>query len=377
MKISKIEPYVVSQKLNQSFYFSQWEYNSRTICIIKITADDGTYGWGEGYGPAFLVKAGIEFFAPFILGSEIMNTEIIWQKMYLRSLDYARRGIMLSSLSAIDIALWDIKGKHLNLSVSVLLGGRRREEIIPYATGLYFTNGNHLTKKLIDEALMYKEQGFKAIKMKVGLGVKEDTQNVMKVREAIGDDINLMIDSNHAFSLKEAIQLALNLEEFNIGWFEEPISPELYSDYAKLRKRTSIPIAGGECEYLRFGFLQLFKNQCVDIAQPDICACGGLTEVRKIISMAETFGVEVIPHTWGTGIALATALHLISNLNIQPGRMNEPDAMIEFDRTENKLRDILVQPAFIVNNNGKLKVPDKPGLGVDVDEDLLKEFRIK
>jgi len=199
----------------------------------------------------------------------------------------------------------------------------------------------------------------------------------MKVREAIGDDINLMIDSNHAFSLKEAIQLALNLEEFNIGWFEEPISPELYSDYAKLRKRTSIPIAGGECEYLRFGFLQLFKNQCVDIAQPDICACGGLTEVRKIISMAETFGVEVIPHTWGTGIALATALHLISNLNIQPGRMNEPDAMIEFDRTENKLRDILVQPAFIVNNNGKLKVPDKPGLGVDVDEDLLKEFRIK
>lgn len=377
MKILKIEPFVVSQKLNQSFYFSQWEYNTRTICIVKITADDGTYGWGEGYGPAALVKAGIEFFTPFILGDEIMNTEIIWQKMYLRSLDYARRGIMLSALSAIDIALWDIKGKHLNLSVSVLLGGRRREEIIPYATGLYFTNGNHLTKKLVEEALMYKEQGFMAIKMKVGLGVKEDTLNVLKVREAIGDDISLMIDSNHAFSLKEAIQLAQNLEELNIGWFEEPISPELYSDYAKLRERTSIPIAGGECEYLRFGFLQLFRKQCVDIAQPDICSSGGLTEVRKIVTMAETFGIEVIPHTWGTGIAVATALHLISNLNIQPGRMNEPEAMIEFDRTENKLRDMLVQPAFIVNKNGKLNVPDKPGLGVDIDEDLLKEYMVK
>jgi D-galactarolactone cycloisomerase len=375
MKIAKIEPFVVSQKLDQSFYFSQWEYNTRTICIVKITAEDGTYGWGEGYGPAHVVKAGIDFFTPFIVGSDILNTEVIWQKMYLRSLDYARRGIMLSAISAIDVALWDIKGKHLNLPVSVLMGGRKREEILPYATGLYFTNGHKLTEKLVEEALLYKEQGFKAIKMKVGLGVKEDTHNVIKVREAIGADIDLMIDSNHAFSLKEAVQLANNLEDSNIGWFEEPLSPEHYDDYADLRKRTSIPIAGGECEYLRFGFKQLFEKQCVDIAQPDICSSGGLTEVRKIVSMAETFGVEVIPHTWGTGIALAAALHLISNSNIQPGRMNEPDAWVEFDRSENKLRDKLVQPAFKVSN-GKLKVPDKPGLGIDVDEILLKEYRV-
>jgi D-galactarolactone cycloisomerase len=376
MKIAKIEPFVVSQKLDQSFYFSQWEYNSRTICIVKITADDGTYGWGEGYGPANMVKAGIDFFTPFILGSEILNIEVIWQKMYLRSLDYARRGIILSAISAIDVALWDLKGKYLNLPVSVLLGGRKREDILPYATGLYFTNGHKLTEKLVEEALMYKDQGFKAIKMKVGLGVKEDTMNVTKVRKAIGDDIDLMIDSNHAFSLKEAVRLARNLEDLNIGWFEEPLSPELYDEYTELRKRTSIPVAGGECEYLRFGFLQLFEKKCVDIAQPDICSSGGLTEVRKIANMAETFGVEVVPHTWGTGIALAAALHLISNLNTQPGRLKEPDMMIEFDRTENKLRDKLIQPTFMVNN-GKIRVPDKPGLGVDVNSDLLKEYLVK
>jgi D-galactarolactone cycloisomerase len=376
MKITKVEPFVVSQKLDQSFYFSQWEYNTRTICIVKITTDEGLYGWGEGYGPAHIVKAGINFFAPFVLGSNILDTENIWQKMYLRSLDYARKGILLSALSAIDVALWDIKGKYLNLPVSTLLGGRKREKILPYATGLYFTDGENLTKKLVAEALDYKKQGFKAIKMKVGLGVKEDTFNVTKVREAIGNDIELMIDSNHAFSLKESVMLANNIEGLNIGWFEEPVSPELYDDYAELRKRTTIPIAGGECEYLRYGFLQLFEKKCVDIAQPDICSCGGLTEVRKIVSMAETFGVEVIPHTWGTGIALSAALHLISNLNTQPGRMKETDMMIEFDRTENKLRDKLIQPAFSLND-GKLDVPDKPGLGVDVNTDLLKEYMVK
>lgn len=376
MKITKIEPFIVSQKLEQSFYFSQWEYDTRTICIVKITADDGTYGWGEGYGPALLVKAGIEFFTPFIKGSDILDTENIWQKMYLRSLDYARRGVLLSAISAIDVALWDLKGKYFGLPVSRLMGGRKRDEILPYATGLYFTNGGNLTEKLVKEALVYKNQGFKAIKMKVGIGVKEDTENVTGVRKAIGNDIELMIDSNHAFSLKEATQLCNNLAGLNISWFEEPLSPELYEDYAELRKRTSIPIAAGECEFLRYGFLQLFRNKCIDIAQPDICAAGGLTETLKIVSMAESFGIEVVPHTWGTGIAVSAALHLISNLNIQPGRMKLPIPIIEFDRTENQLRDKLIQPTFKIKD-GMLKVPDLPGLGVDVDLAELGNYIIK
>jgi len=375
MKIVKIEPFVVKQKLANSFYFSQWNYDTRLICIVKITTDEGTYGWGEGYGPAFLIKSGIEFFTPFILGEDILNNESIWKKMYLRSLDYARRGIMLSAISAIDVAIWDLKGKYFNQPVSVLLGGKKRDKVMPYATGLYFTNAPHQTERLVEEALMYKEQGFKAIKMKVGLGVKEDTLNVTKVREAIGNDVELMIDSNHAFSLKEAIKLSNNLEDLNIGWFEEPLSPEQYDGYAELRKRTTIPIAGGECEYLRHGFLQLFQKRCVDIAQPDICSTGGFTEAVKIVSMAETFGVEVVPHTWGTGIALSAAIHLISNLNMEPGRMFQAEAMVEFDRTENELRDKLIQPTFTIND-GKIDVPLTPGLGVDVNEELLEKYSV-
>ncbi|NQU54553.1 MAG: mandelate racemase/muconate lactonizing enzyme family protein [Bacteroidetes bacterium] len=375
MKIKKIEPFIVTQKLKEPFYFSQWEYQSRIICLVKVTTDEGTYGWGEGYGPANLIKAGIEFFNQFILGMDALDHEVVWQQMYLRSLDYARRGVMLAALSAIDIALWDIKGKHFELPISILLGGRKNEFVKPYATGLYFSNGGDLKEKLVKEALLYKEQGFKGIKMKVGLGIVKDVEITTAVKKAIGDEVELMIDSNHAYSLKEALQLCHKLKDLDISWFEEPVSPEHYDSYRQLRENTHIPIAGGECEYLRHGFLQLFQNKSVDIAQPDICAAGGITEVKRIANMANTFGVEIVPHSWGTGIALHAALHLISNLDSNPGRMYDSLPWMELDRTENALRDELTVP-LIIPENGLLKVPELPGLGVDVNEELLGKYRI-
>ena len=182
MKIKKIEPFIVNQNLKEPFHFSQWEYQSRTICLVKVTTDDGVYGWGEGYGPANIVKAGVEFFNQFILGMEALDHEVVWQQMYLRSLDYARRGVMLAALSAIDIALWDIKGKHFGLPVSSLLGGRKNEFIKPYATGLYFSKEENLKEKLVQEALLYKEQGFKGIKMKVGLGIAKDVEYTTAIK---------------------------------------------------------------------------------------------------------------------------------------------------------------------------------------------------
>ena len=376
MKIIKIEPFVVTQKLKEAFYFSQWEYQNRTICLVKITAEDGTYGWGEGYGPAGIVKSAIEFFTPFILGMNALEHESVWQQMYRRSLDYARRGTMLAGLSAIDIALWDIKGKHFNLPVSSLLGGRKTENIRAYATGLYFGNFKNMKQKLVDEAVSYAEQGFQGIKMKVGLGIKTDVEYVTAIRKAIGSEVELMIDSNHAYSLKEAIILSDKLKDMDISWFEEPVSPEHYNDYYQLRQRTHIPIAGGECEYLRYGFYELFKNKSVDIAQPDIAAAGGITEVKKIATMANTFGIEIVPHSWGTGIALHAAMHLISNLDTVPGRMNESLPWMELDRTENELRDLLVEP-LIVPEKGILTVPTKPGLGIDVNTELLEKYLLE
>lgn len=376
MEIKTIEPFIVSHQLENHFHFSQWEYNSRTICLVKITLENGAYGWGEGYGPASLVKAGIDFFRPLLLQQDAMASETLWQMMHRRSLDYARRGVLLASLSAIDVALWDVKGKVLGCPVSTLLGGRKREQTRVYATGLYFSQGKNLSTRLCEEACDYKEQGFSAIKMKVGLSIREDIENVRAVRESLGSETELMIDANHAYSLKEASELARELEDSGISWFEEPVSPELYEDYAELRTRTSIPIAGGECEYLRSGFLTLFKSRSVDIAQPDICAAGGLTEVKKIADMANTFGVQLVPHTWGSGIALAAALQLAANLDMSPGRLFDPQPLIELDQTENPLRGQLVKP-FFKHDKGTLQIPNEPGLGVEIDEDLLEKFIIE
>lgn len=375
MKIKKVEAFVVSHELDEPFHFSQWEYQSRKICLVRVTSDDGTYGWGEGYGPAGMIKAGIEFFTPFIEGMNPLEHETVWQEMYSRSLDYARRGVMLAALSAVDIALWDIKGKHFGLPVSTLLGGRKSEYVQPYASGLYFSRHKDLAVKLADEAVMYKEQGFRGIKMKVGLGVATDLKHITAVRKAIGYDVELMIDSNHAYSLREAVDLCNRIEDMGISWFEEPVSPEHYDSYKQLREKTNIPVSGGECEYLRHGFFQLFNNNSVDIAQPDICAAGGITEVKKISAMANTFGVDLIPHTWGTGIAIHAAIHFLSNLDISQERMHRPIPWMELDRTENALRDILTEP-LVSPNNGLIKVPEKPGLGVDVNMDMFEKYLI-
>jgi D-galactarolactone cycloisomerase len=373
MTILKVETFIVQQKLEQPFYFSQWEYDTRQVCLVRITLADGTYGWGEGYGPAGVVAAGIEYFEPFILGADPLQVEAIWQTMYRRSLDYARRGVLLASLSAIDIALWDLRGKMLQQPVSVLLGGRRRERVKVYATGMYFSKDDDLPQTLATEAQTYVDEGYQAIKMKVGLGVAADLENVSTVRTAIGPDIELMVDANHAYSRPEARSLACQMEPYDIAFFEEPLSPEDYEGYHELRQQTTIPIAGGECEYLCAGFRHLVTNQCVDFAQPDICAAGGLTEVKRIAALANTFSVNVIPHCWGTGIAFAAGLHFVSTLDVVPGRLLNPEPLLEMDRTENPLRDRLTQPKFEAID-GFVSVPVSPGLGIDVDPDRLEEF---
>jgi len=186
MVIEKIETYVLKDKLSKSFFFSQWEYSERSICVVKVTASNGQYGWGEGYGPATVLEEGIKLLTPHILGQNPLDNEVIWNHMYRKTLDYARRGVLVASISAIDIAIWDLKGKILGVPVSTLLGGAHRKKVQPYATGLYFTDHNNPSKDFEAEVALYKSKGFKAIKMKVGLGVKEDYENVKRMRELMG-----------------------------------------------------------------------------------------------------------------------------------------------------------------------------------------------
>ncbi len=373
MKIKSIESFILSDTLRHSFYFSQWEVAERRICVVKVTSDTGHVGWGEGYGPADVIKAGINHLAPFIIGMNPLQTETIWSKMYHRTLDFARRGIFISVISAIDIALWDLKGKILEQPVHLMLGGKKRDIVVPYATGMYFRSSDNLGAELSAEAGEYVDAGFRAMKMKVGLGIDEDIDLVKKVRQAIGSNIDLMIDANHAYNLREATHLARAVEPHNVYWFEEPISPEYYDQYAELRTRTSIPIAAGECEHLRFGFQTMMQSKSVDIVQPDICAAGGLTEAKRIGVLASVYGLEVVPHTWGTGIAISAAIHFVSNLDHIPGRLKNPNCFIEYDRTENRLRDQLTSSEMVFEH-GEIRVADAPGLGITLHEEILHDY---
>ena len=374
MKIKEIYPYVLSEDLEKEFFFSQWEYRNRKICIVKVVCDNGLTGWGEGYGPADVIKESVDYIKTNVIGMSPLQTDLIWSKMFRRVHDYARSGVFLSAISAIDVALWDIKGKYHKLPISTLLGGSFRERIRPYATGLYFSNSKTLTEDLCEEAKDYVVNGFKSIKMKVGLNIMEDLKNIKAVRNTIGFDVELMIDANHAYSFDEALRLSKKLENMDIKWFEEPLSPEFYDQYADFKSKSLIPVAAGECEYLRYGFQKLLNKNCVDFLQLDICSCGGLTEAKRIAALSSSKGVKIIPHTWGSGIAFFAAINFISNLEPIPGRLYNEDAYIEYDQTENKIRENIIKNN-IKMSDGYIKVNNKPGLGIDIDETYLNEIK--
>jgi D-galactarolactone cycloisomerase len=243
-----------------------------------------------------------------------------------------------------------------------------------YATGLYRRKSGDPLRYLAEEAAGYVAEGFKAVKLKVGFGVEEDAAVTRAVREAIGPDVALMVDANHAYDAVAAIRLGRMIEPYDIGWFEEPVPPEDVAGYRAVKVALSIPVAGGECEFTRFGFRDLLVSRAIDIIQPDTCAAGGLSECKKIADMAEAFGVRYNPHVWGTGIAIAASLQLLAVLPAHtPVSLAPLQPMLEFDRTEHPIRQSLLVQS-IEHTGGIVSVPDGPGLGIEVDRDALARF---
>ncbi len=212
------------------------------------------------------------------------------------------------------------------------------------------------------------------MKLKVGFGVAEDAAVTRAVREAIGADVALMVDANHAYDAVAAIRLGRLIERYDIGWFEEPVPPEDAAGYRAVKSALTIPIAGGECEFTRFGFRDLFACHALDVVQPDTCAAGGLTECKKIADMSEAFGIRYNPHVWGTGIAIAASLQLLAVLpSHTPSSLAPLEPLLEFDRTEHPIRQaILKEP--IEHAKGVVRVPAGPGLGIDIDRAALARF---
>ena len=374
MIIRNIRTHVLAAPLSQPFAYARAWYDTRTAMLVEIETDSGLVGWGECYGPARVNSAVVKEIAPWLIGEDPLRTDHLWQSVYARLRDHGQKGVVIQGLSGIDIALWDIKGKHFGVPAHRLLGGPLRSEVRAYATGLYRRKSGDPGKYLAEEAASYVAEGFGAVKLKVGFGIEEDAVMARAVRAAIGRDVALMVDANHAYDAVAAIRLGRMIEELDIGWFEEPVLPEDIAGYRAVKAAITIPVAGGECEFTRFGFRDLLASRAIDIVQPDTCAAGGLSECKKIADMAEAFSVRYNPHVWGTGIAIAASLALLAVLpSHTPTSLAPVEPMLEFDRTEHPIRQsILVTP--IEHIGGVVRVPEGPGLGIEVDRKALARF---
>ena len=264
MKITDVACHILQCKVDKPFVSARgWVYGTRSSCVVEISTDEGITGWGECYGPSAVAKTFIETqYKARVVGRDPFDVEAIWEDLYNRIKDYGTTGMAISAISGIDIALWDIMGRAVGKPVHKLIGGAYRSEVIPYATGLYFIDMDRLVEEAVEEALAFKNDGFRAIKMKIGLGdLKLDAKRVGAVRQAIGPDVKLAVDANHCFSVPNAIKLGRMLEEHDILWFEEPISPEDHDGYIEVTRALDMAVAGGENDFTRWGFRDVIAKK--------------------------------------------------------------------------------------------------------------------
>ncbi|NLY70849.1 MAG: mandelate racemase/muconate lactonizing enzyme family protein [Clostridiales bacterium] len=374
MKIAEIKAYPLTFIPPKPFYNSVDKHYSRSVTLIKIYSDCGTYGWGEAYGPAVAGMARIieTYIKERLIGEDPFRIEYLWHKIQ------TKKGLPIGVLGGVDMALWDLKCKILGVPLYVILGGKFFDEFEPYGSGLPFKEVHpDSTEELEKETLDLMSHGFKAIKMKIGFGIERDKKRITRVKELIGDRVDLLVDANQAYNISSCLELLPFLEEMKVKWFEEPMPWHNFTSYKKLRERSNIAIAAGEQENNMQGFISAIQDQICDIIQPDIPAVGGITPMKRIAAIAFANNIELHPHIFGTVISLPAALQFMcSQPNYHSWCTFKPPVMIEWDTNPNSMaRKLLKEPLELTD--GMVKVPDKPGFGVDINEDALEEFIVK
>ena len=387
MKISDVKSHVLAYDLPEELGYSQQYYARRTAHLVEVTTDEGVTGWGECFGPGNIALANkgiVEgVIKPMILGDDPLDRDVIWHKVYNLTRDHGQKGMSMQALSGVDIALWDIAGKIAGLPIHKLIGGAHRREITAYGYGMMLKReslDDHLVR-FADEAAQIRDMGFKATKMKVGLGPKDDIKLCEAVRAGIGDAFTFMVDANHCYTTSDAFYVGRALEELNAYWFEEPVAPEDLDGYRELRAGLKVNISGGEAEFGRWGWRNILENRGLDIAQPEVCGLGGISEYLRVLGLCHAHFTPVINHVWGSAVSVAANIQLLAAMPEMPGGLNPWQPMLEFDTTDNKFRDeLLTEPLDIQGqvkrNDGKVRVLDRPGLGIEPDRDFIKRFAI-
>lgn len=363
MKIVDVKTYHLRYPLKEKFANSSTWNTSRGAYVVEVVTDKGLIGWGEGSGE--LKRSVIE---TDVIGRNPFEYGAIWQALY-------ENGVSPRAISGLDIALWDVMGKALEMPVYDLLGGAVRAEIPAYASGLFCKERPDVTQMLVDEAKGYVDQGFGAMKMKIGFGAAYDVKNVTAVRKAIGDDVLFAVDANCGYDVGAAIDVGRKIMHNDLLWYEEPVLSDDVKGYLEIKQALGMRVAGAEALAGRWAFRELIQQRALDIVQPDISIAGGFTECRLVAAMASANYVRVLPHMWGGHIRLAATLHWQATLSDWPQVLNPFPSLFEYDMTENGLRtDLAKNPIRAVD--GALYLPQEPGLGIEIDRDILEKYAV-
>ncbi len=336
-------------------------YTHSGLDLVKIETDEGITGIGLG-GGGIIGKATIEHLTKELIGEDPIDVERLWHKMWIPKL-IGRRGLTTRAISAIDIGLWDIRGKVAGLPLYKLLGGFRNR-VPTYVAGGYYEEGKGL-RELQQEMRDNVEMGARAVKMKVGaMPIREDVARVAAVREAIGPDVKLLVDANCAYKAYEAVQFAKRIEEYDPFWFEEPIAPDDYEGHKKIAAATSIPIATGENEYTRYGFRDLIATGAVPILNADAKVLGGVTEFMKVVAMAQAHDLDIAPHG-----SQDIHVHLVAAI--------ANGLILEFYRDSvDPMWGKVYEHTLRLNDDGTVSPPDVPGIGADPNYAALAQYRV-
>ena len=347
-------------------------------CLVKVHTDEGVVGVGEctvRLAPE-ATAAIVREVGEVIIGLDPTHTGVAWELMFSVMMNRGHlQGFFLEALSGIDIALWDIKGKVYDRPIYELLGGAQRDKIWSYASSLRFRG----LETTVSEAKEFVEAGYNAMKLKVGSDRHRpdaDIELATAVREAVGPEVFLSADANCGFERPAAMKLAKVLENLDYAWFEEPLPPDDHDGYAQMAQALTMPIAGGETEFTRFGFRRLFTNKALDIVQPNVGRAGGFTECMRIAALAESFHIPYAPHTGSTtSVCHVAELHLSAAL---PNFMIYEHMQADWSKTEgNPLRENLLTEPAEVRDGPFIALPGGPGLGIALNEDVVDRYRIE
>lgn len=391
MKISKVEVFPLYVPLSESIEapisiphaekVQNIVFGGYRATIVRVTTDEGVVGYGEcmtRFAPAALKKI-IEEVTPVVIGTDPLQPEHTWEIMYATMMNRGHnRGFFIEAISGIDIAIWDLRAKILNLPLYMFLGGRQRDLIPSYASSLRMREKSIV----LDTAQQFLDEGFRSMKIKLGKnpdGYVRDIKLVEEIRKTVGDDVILTVDANCAYheDYKLALRVGRELEKLGIYWFEEPISPDNMYGYKYLVDHLDMAIAWGESSFTRFDFANMFAERAIDIVQPNPCRVGGLTEVAKIAHMTQAFHLPYAPHTGScSAVCLAVSLHIATAL---PNLLTFEVMRSDWSKQDhNPLRHDLLKEPYDVFENGFLHAPraDRPGIGIEINEEILERYSV-